>query len=147
MTLKIIFLLTDDPNEQRNLFDERPEIVSSILDKIDLAIDQIQQNVYSNSSGVTPLTTQSLGDLLIPRHDYCTPAVDFPLRPNPASCSAFLSTTTTAWQRCASRLVQSCSTGNRLQILGNPNLFPIPAGANLTPSCICHSCSAILIVV
>lgn len=85
---KIIFQTVEDPLEQRDLFDSRPDIVRRLLSKIDKFKQLSVQNVFQTPIGVTPQTTTSFGIYTVPRFDFCTPSIDFPLRPRNASCNS-----------------------------------------------------------
>ena len=78
--------LLADPLEQRNLFDDEPEIVSRLLKKINRAKRNSVQNTHSPPQPADSSNTRLLDGVLVPRLGYCDPAVDFPLIPQNSSC-------------------------------------------------------------
>ena len=86
-----VSIFSDDPLEQRDLFDQRPDIVQKLLAKINHFKRISKQSVFSLPGPVNNVTTQIMfGDVTVPRFGYCTPATDFPHRPRNASCNANL---------------------------------------------------------
>lgn len=87
----VLFTITEDPFEQRDLFNSRPDIVQKLLARINQYKRISKQNIFAAPSLPNPSNTQIMfGDVLVPRFDYCTPHIDFPLRPRNASCNANL---------------------------------------------------------
>ncbi|XP_067948875.1 arylsulfatase B-like [Watersipora subatra] len=84
--VRCLFNVIDDPSEQHNLYDDEPEIVAMLIDKIQAAREEAVLPVYHNTLGITPMTTQDFGPYKIPRHDYCTPAIHFALEPTLEEC-------------------------------------------------------------
>ncbi|XP_067949396.1 arylsulfatase B-like [Watersipora subatra] len=84
--VRCLFNVVDDPSETKNLYDDEPEIVEKLIKKIEQAkIDSVKP-VYRPSIGANDLTVTPFEDQLVPKHDYCVPAVHFPLEPTDPSC-------------------------------------------------------------
>ncbi|XP_067949759.1 arylsulfatase B-like [Watersipora subatra] len=84
--VRCLFNLANDPSEQHNLFDDNPSIVYLILGKIYAAKIKSVKPVYRTTLGANDVTTQPFGEYIIPRHDYCTPSIHFPLESNDLVC-------------------------------------------------------------
>ncbi|XP_067948543.1 arylsulfatase B-like [Watersipora subatra] len=85
--VRCLFNVVDDPSETHNLYDEEPEIVKTLVEKIQAYKEMSVKPVYRTSYGVTGTTTQGWNyGYIIPRHDYCYPPSNFPLQPNDPSC-------------------------------------------------------------
>lgn len=81
------FSVSDDPLEQNNLFDAKPQVVSFLKSRIDYYRSIMVQNTFSFPLAVDNVTTTFLGEIRVPRHDYCKPSVDFPLEaPTDPTC-------------------------------------------------------------
>ncbi|XP_067948889.1 arylsulfatase B-like [Watersipora subatra] len=77
--VRCLFNVIDDPNETKNIYDDEPAIVSMLIEKIEAARRVSVKAVYHPPLGPTNFTTQQFGPYLIPRDDYCTPSIHFPL--------------------------------------------------------------------
>ncbi|XP_067948893.1 N-acetylgalactosamine-6-sulfatase-like [Watersipora subatra] len=84
--VRCLFNVIDDPNETKNIYDDEPAIVSMLIRKIEAARRVSVKAVYHPPLGPTNFTTQQFGPYLIPRDDYCTPSIHFPLEPADPKC-------------------------------------------------------------
>ncbi|XP_067932852.1 arylsulfatase J-like [Watersipora subatra] len=84
--VRCLFNVVDDPSETRNLYDEKPEIVAMLMKKIRKAKREAVKPVYSPTLGLTNRTVQPFGEYVVPKQNYCTPSVDFPLLPIDPVC-------------------------------------------------------------
>ncbi|XP_067948882.1 arylsulfatase J-like [Watersipora subatra] len=84
--VRCLFNVIDDPSETVNLFDEKPKMVERLLEKIEAAKKDSVKPVYIPSLGTNDTTVETWGSYLVPKHDYCTPTVQFPLVSNDPSC-------------------------------------------------------------
>ncbi|XP_067948653.1 arylsulfatase B-like [Watersipora subatra] len=84
--VRCLFNVRDDPSETRNLYDLKPQLVEKLIRKIQQAKEDSVTAVFRPAVGVSSATTQLWRGFTIPRHDYCTPETDFPLRPVSSAC-------------------------------------------------------------
>ena len=81
------FYVLDDPFEQHNLYDEMPELVQFLLDKINKdKWDTVQNLMRNNEDGTGPQYTLRLEDYLVPRPNFCDPKKDSVLIPVDPRC-------------------------------------------------------------
>ncbi|XP_067950981.1 arylsulfatase B-like [Watersipora subatra] len=88
MVARCLFNLRDDPLEQRDLFNSRPDIVRRLLGKIDYYKRESAQPVYKNPVIDSSITVTTLGPYTVPRFDFCNPSIDFPLLPRNPVCNS-----------------------------------------------------------
>ncbi|XP_067948351.1 arylsulfatase B-like [Watersipora subatra] len=86
IVIRCLFNVVDDPSETTNLYDDEPELVAQLLERIEEAKMDAVKPVYRASLGISDATTMTFVDHLVPRHNYCTPSVHFPLEPTDSVC-------------------------------------------------------------
>ena len=73
------FYVLDDPLEQHNLYDEMPELVQFLLDKINKDKWSTVQNVFNARDPNTPKNSFLHEGYITAKPNFCSPDADFPV--------------------------------------------------------------------
>lgn len=82
----IFINIAADPNEQQDLYNKYPKLVEKLRSKIEDFKRRRVESIIRPPIGISPLTTRSLGEVVVPRVGYCNPTIDSVLRPHNALC-------------------------------------------------------------